>query len=131
VTLSDEVKGMLAKGRRYIESAEVLRIQQDYDSAISRLYYAMFYGAEALLLARGHAFSSHRAVVSAFSKLFVKPGLLSKELHQWLREAFDKRQISDYEFMTGMSDADVMEMKPKAEQFLKKAEEFLRNEGII
>jgi uncharacterized protein (UPF0332 family) len=50
---------MLEKARRYVKSAEVLRREDDYDSAVSRLYYAMFYCAEALLLARGQSFSSH------------------------------------------------------------------------
>jgi len=131
VTLSEEIKGMLSKAHRYLKSAEVLRVQQDFDSAISRLYYAMFYGAEVLLLARGQTFSSHRAVVSAFAQQFVKPGLLSKEMHQWLREAFEKRQISDYEFMTGMGDGEVLDMKGKAEKFLLSIEEFLRQEGLI
>ena len=131
MTLSEEIKGMLSKARRYLESAEVLRVQQDFDSAISRLYYAMFYGAEVLLLARGQTFSSHRAVVSAFAQQFVKPAILSKEMHQWLREAFEKRQISDYEFVTGMGDADVLDMQGKAEQFLMRTEKFLRDEGVI
>jgi uncharacterized protein (UPF0332 family) len=91
VTLAQEIQGMLAKARRYLASAEVLRLMQDYDSAISRLYYAMFYGAEALLLARGQAFSSHRAVIAGFAKEFIKTGLLPKDLHRWLREGFDKR----------------------------------------
>jgi uncharacterized protein (UPF0332 family) len=50
MTLSDELKGMLEKARRYVNSAEILRREKDRDSAISRLYYAMFYCAEALLL---------------------------------------------------------------------------------
>lgn len=83
MTLSDELKAMVQKARRYVDSAETLRLQRDYDSAISRLYYAMFYCAEALLLARGHTFSSHRAVISAFAQYFVKPNHLPKKLHQW------------------------------------------------
>ncbi len=131
MTLAEEILGMLAKARRYLHSAEVLRQQQDFDSAVSRLYYAMFYAAEALLLTRGQTFSSHRAVVSAFAQHFVKSGLLSKELHQWLREAFEKRQISDYEFLNGMGEADVLDLQVKAERFLGQTEIFLKDNDVI
>jgi uncharacterized protein (UPF0332 family) len=68
MTLQDELRVMLEKARRYIKSAGVLQLEGDHDSAVSRLYYAMFYCAEALLLAKGHSFSSHRAVISAFAQ---------------------------------------------------------------
>lgn len=38
MTLRDELGAMLDKARRYLRSAEVLRLEADYDSAISRLY---------------------------------------------------------------------------------------------
>jgi uncharacterized protein (UPF0332 family) len=91
VTLSEEVSGMLAKSRRYLSSAELLRTHGDFDSAVSRLYYAMFYGAEALLLMKGKTFTSHRAVVAAFGEQFIKSGILPKEMHQWLHRAFEKK----------------------------------------
>ncbi|MBI4641719.1 MAG: HEPN domain-containing protein [Candidatus Tectomicrobia bacterium] len=120
---------MIEKARQYIEPAEALQLRKDYDSAMSRLYYAMFYCAEALLLMQGYSFSSHRAVSSAFAQYFVKPGLLPREFHQWFRAAFAKRQISDYEFVGTVDEEDVVDMKMKAEQFLSKTEEFLRSEG--
>ena len=49
MSLEDELQAMLRKARRYVDSAEALATRQDYDSAVSRLYYAMFYCAEALL----------------------------------------------------------------------------------
>ncbi len=52
MTISDEIKPMLVKSRRFLQSAEVLCVQQDYESAVSRIYYAMLYCAEALLLQR-------------------------------------------------------------------------------
>ena len=131
MTLQDELQMMLEKTRRYIKSAAVLQLEEDYDSAISRLYYAMFYCAEALLLAKGHSFSSHRAVISAFAQHYVKSGTLPQELHQWLRTAFAKRQISDYEFITALDASDVMSLKTQSEQFLAQTEAFLQREGHL
>ena len=57
---------LLEKAERFIRSARILAADGDFDSAASRLYYAMFYMAEALLETRGLSFSSHKAVISAF-----------------------------------------------------------------
>jgi uncharacterized protein (UPF0332 family) len=126
VTLAEEIKGMLAKARRYLASADLLYQAGDFDSAVSRLYYAMFYSAEALLLTQGKTFSSHRAVIAAFGENFIKSGLLPKEMHHWLHRAFEKRQISDYEFMTTFSKTEVAELQGKADQFIGRIEEFVK-----
>ncbi len=125
MTLAEEIKGMLAKARRYLASAKLLSQAGDFDSAVSRLYYAMFYGAEALLLTQGETFSSHRAAIAAFGEHFIKSGLLPKEMHRWLHRAFEKRQISDYEFMTGFSGTEVVDLQKQAEQFIKIIDDFL------
>lgn len=131
MTLSEELTTMLEKARRYLESAEILRREGDFDSAISRLYYGMFYCAEAMLLAEGHSFSSHRAVISAFAQRFVKPNVLPRELHQWLREGFEKRQISEYEFLALAGSDEVIDLKTKAEKFVVMTEEFLKGSGHL
>jgi uncharacterized protein (UPF0332 family) len=48
----------------------------DLDSAISHLYYAMFYMAETLLDAKGLSFTRRRGVISAFGQQFAKTGEL-------------------------------------------------------
>lgn len=73
---------MFEKARRYLDSAELLRADGDYDSAVSRLYYAMFYCAEALLWEQELTFSKHRAVISAFGRHYAKTGLLPPQLHE-------------------------------------------------
>lgn len=128
---AEELRAMLAKARRYLKSAETLRQQHDYDSAISRLYYAMFYAAEALLFSVGLTFSSHRGVISAFAQQFVKTKKLPPETNQWLREGFDKRQVSDYEFLSIATDAQVIDLQSKAERFLQYVEEMLRQSGYV
>lgn len=131
MTLRQELEAMLEKARRYVESAEALRQRGDFDSAVSRLYYAMFYSAEAMLRAHGHSFSSHRAVISAFAQQFVKPGLLSKDYHRWLQTGFQKRQVSDCEFLAVVDEQEVLEMTAHARQFLSTAEEFLKTERFL
>ncbi len=131
MTLADELRAMVAKARRYMDTAELARQHGDYDTAVSRLYYAMFYCAEAVLLARGRTFSSHRAVIAAFGREFAKTGRLPKELHRWLQEAFEKRGIGDYEFETGITEATARDLQAKAQEFVEAVEAYLQHEHLL
>ncbi len=91
-----ESESLLEKAERFIQSAKLLEADGDFDSAASRLYYAMFYIAEALLQARGFSYSSHRAVISAYGQYFAKTNELDPIFHQALLTAFNQRQLGDY-----------------------------------
>ena len=53
-------------------------------------------------------------------------GMLAKARRRWLHRAFEKRQISDYEVMSGISETDVMDLQEKAEKFIKLTKAFLQ-----
>ncbi|MFQ5848755.1 MAG: HEPN domain-containing protein, partial [Candidatus Methylomirabilales bacterium] len=72
--MTRDVEKLMEKGRRSFAAAEQLFKSGDYDFSASRAYYAMFYLAEAGLLAKGLAFSKHSRVISAFSEHLVKAG---------------------------------------------------------
>ena len=92
-----EIQALLVKAKRSICASENLMENGDYDFSISRTYYSMFYCAEALLLTKDMKFSKHSAVISYFGREFVKSGLLSRELYDYLLKGFRERQIGDYE----------------------------------
>ena len=94
----NEIKQLIARARRYTKSAQLLIEDEDYESAVSRMYYAMFYCVEALLLTKKLSFSSHKAVIAAFGQHFVKTGLFPKAMSKTLTKAFEMRQFSDYEY---------------------------------
>ena len=98
---------LLTKAERFIHSAILLADDGDYNSAASRLYYAMFFVAEALLAARGYTFSSHRAVISAFGQYFVKTNELDPGFHKALTVAFNQRQLGDYAIESGLGKEEI------------------------
>ena len=55
-----ERQGLIRKAEKFLGSAQILMESGDLDSAVSRIYYAAFYVAEALLDALGLSFSSHK-----------------------------------------------------------------------
>jgi len=71
---SEDVGQLLPKADESLSGARVLLDKGFRDFSASRSYYAMFYAAEAALLAHGLTFSSHKAVIAAFGKEFVKSG---------------------------------------------------------
>jgi uncharacterized protein (UPF0332 family) len=81
-----EIEGLLVKARRSIKAAERLLHAGDYDFAISRAYYGMFYVAQAMLLTRDLRRSKHSGVIAAFQEHFVKPGEVPDHFFHLLRD---------------------------------------------
>ncbi len=113
-----ETTALIQKAQRYLKSAQLLLEDKDYESSVSRTYYAMFYAAQAVLLTKNLSFSSHKGVISAFGEHFVKTGTFPKEMGRELNRAFEKRQIGDYEYTFVVSNED-------AEQILQSGKEFV------
>lgn len=117
---------LLIKAERFIRSARVLADDGDFDSAASRLYYAMFFIAEALLAARGASFSSHSAVISAFGQQFAKTKEIDPRFHRALLTGFSQRQLGDYAASSGLSDVDIESLVGEAVSFLTAARSWLQ-----
>ncbi len=113
-----ETEALLHRAKRYLKSAHILLKEGDYESTVSRTYYAMFYSTQAALLTKQLSFSSHKGVISAFGEHFVKPGIFPKEMGRELNRAFEKRQIGDYEYTFVI-------LKPEAGELLERGEEFV------
>lgn len=88
----------------------------------------MFYSAEAVLLSKNLRFSKHQAVIAAFGKHFAKPGILDKNLHRYLLDAFEERMESDYGPLGTIEQDMVDERLLQAEKFLREVELFLKGE---
>jgi uncharacterized protein (UPF0332 family) len=93
--MSDLIERALASAR----SARMLLDAGDYNSAISRAYYAMFDLARAELF-RIHPTlleaKTHVAIIRRFSKHFVEQRGRPRELGRALRRVFDARQDTEY-----------------------------------
>jgi len=120
-----EIDALTAKAQRYLRSARLLLEDGDYESSVSRSYYAMFHCAQAVLLTRELTFSSHKGVISAFGEHFVKTGAFPKELGRELNRAFGKRQLGDYEAMPVISNEDADEVLAHATAFCLAIEQWL------
>lgn len=115
--MNEEIAGLQQKALRSLESAKRIFNDGDFDFAVARAYYAMFYIAEAALLSRGKTFSKHAAIISAFYHEFVATEILPQKLHTDFHHAFENRNIGDYSWMDTFSKVDAKKLLNIAADF--------------
>lgn len=101
-TLSPEDRIALVKYR--MERADAAMQEAEYSAqggwynlAVSRLYYACYYAAVAVLISKSVETQSHSGVRAMMALHLVKEGLLAKEHLTTFTALFHSRQSSDYD----------------------------------
>ncbi|HHU95999.1 MAG: HEPN domain-containing protein [Bacteroidota bacterium] len=128
--LSDEhrialVTYRLERARKTLEEAKYMRKGDFFNAAVNRLYYACYYAATALLLARNIEANTHSGVKTMLSFHFVRTGLLSLEDGTTFSNLFDKRRSSDYEDFTFCDATLVDYLLPRSEDFVAAIEKLI------
>ena len=126
--MKPETEKLLQKASRSIRAAERLLGEGDVDFAASRVYYALFYVAEALLNERDLQFKKHGGVHGAFAEHFIKTKQMDPKFHSWLVDAFDERIQGDYEVESEVDTKGVVTMIGQAREFLQEATRHLSNQ---
>jgi uncharacterized protein (UPF0332 family) len=121
-----EIESLVARSRKYLRSADILIKEGDYESSVSRTYYAMFYSIEALLLTKDISPSSHKGIISLFGEHFIKSGALPKEMSKELNRTFEKRQLSDYESDMVLSETEAVEILNGGQRFVERCISYLK-----
>lgn len=119
--MSDEARKLLDKAARALLAAETLRSAGNSEFAAGRAYYAMFYTASAVLVAKGLRFRKHAGVHASFGEHFARTGVLDPKFHRWLLDAFDKRLLDDYGIDAVVTAADVDAMLSQARELVAAA----------
>lgn len=123
--MKPEVRALLDKAAENLAAARLLLHNGYVEIAASRVYYAMFYVAEGLLLARELVFSSHSAVVAAYGREFAKTQALDPRFHRHLIDAEDLRHSGDYGDGPLVTREQAAQALQWAEDFIAAAESFL------
>jgi uncharacterized protein (UPF0332 family) len=124
--MTEEVKKLLEKAEHALEVAEEL-LKSGYPSdSASKIYYSMFYAAQALLKSEGIDVTKHSAVESAFGYYFAKPGRIDPKYHRMLIDARKVREMADYDIQEEIV-APVASLKiEEGKAFLAAIKEFLK-----
>jgi len=85
----EKAKNTLSDAQKYINDATL-------ESTVNRIYYAMLYAVNALLITKGLSSSKHSGVRALFNKEIVNKGLIEKQWGEFYSDMFDRRQKGDY-----------------------------------
>lgn len=119
------VNELTEKAKRFLRTAKTAFELGDFDSCVSRCYYAMFFVAEAALLTKGLSASSHKGVLSMFSQYFVRTGVFPREMGRLLNDAYDKRIVGDYGIGVLFETEEVEQLLTDACAFVQTVSEYL------
>ncbi len=128
--MKDYASKLLNKALDAIEGAEGLLNMDKAEIAVGRVYYSMFYVAEALLYNEFDLkLNQHGQVIAAYGKHFAKTKQLDPKFHRWLRDGFETRITGDYGVDTGIEEEVAVNMINQAREFLEAARKYLEKQG--
>ena len=117
--MDDQTRQLLDKSQQYLRSAAVLLEIGDYDSSVSRAYFAMFYAAQAALLMTDASVRSRRSVRSAFVERFVDGrGRFPRRAAEVLHHGYELQEAADYAQRSAVSEDDAEGLLGEAEAFI-------------
>lgn len=106
------IRYRIESARKTFEAARILADNRFWNSAVNRLYYALFYSVNALLYLSDISVKKHSTVKSQFTLHFVKTGKFDKKYGQLLSELFDWRQKGDYDNIFDYDQESVLPLFP-------------------
>ncbi len=116
----ERIDPLLKKAQKYLQSAAVLLELEDYDSCVSRAYFAMFYTAQAMLLSEGYSLPGNQGIRSTFSEVFVQSGRLPRRAETAFNHAAELQELGDYA-------QNFVIPREEAEKALQEAEAFVQS----
>jgi uncharacterized protein (UPF0332 family) len=120
------VEVSLKRADEALRGARILLKEHEHYGSVSRAYYCVFHAAEAMLYSKGIRTKTHGGLRLLFGEHIIKPGIMGKEFADILRDAFNARQLCDYEVYAEISPEEVTGLISKAEHFLNNARELLK-----
>lgn len=96
-----------------------------WNLASNRLYYALFYICEALLLKNHISASTHTGVNRMMGLHFVKTEKLDNDDARLLGEVFRMRQTGDYDDLYDWTEDQILPLIPKVKNLVNKIENLI------
>lgn len=119
----------LEGARQALASARYNLDGEFYGVAVNRAYYAFFYASTALLLTLDIVRARHSGVLGAFREYFVKSEAFPIEDSHAYGEAFELRNVTDYEMLGQADAAQAHEVVEHAARFIEHCEAYLTEKG--
>ncbi len=114
MSLSDEERRIivqleLEKAYRTYDAAQLMIVNEHWESAANRLYYALFHAVTALLIHDGHKVTSHKGSHALFGLHYIKTGKLPRLYSSIYQKLEAIRDEGDYNWAYSVSSDDILE----------------------
>lgn len=121
---------ILLKAEDCLDSSRASFEDKFFEAAVNRAYYAMFHSVQALLFVLESSTKTHNGAHNKFRELFIKTGILDKELSTSLQRSFEKRQFSDYDYDEVLEE-DAQESIQDAINFVNATNQYLKENNFL
>ena len=119
----DLIQYRLEKARTTLKEAKSLADSGFWNGVANRLYYSCFYAVIALLAKHEISSTTHNGVRTEFFRVFIKTGILDKDLSILYSNLMGKRQESDYGDFQNFSEGEISPLIRETEFFITKITE--------
>jgi len=126
----DLVNYRLQRSRETSKEAENSCSHDELHLAENRIYYAIFYMAQALSVIHGFSTSKHSALKGWFNKEFVSKGVIEAKYSKIYNEAFEKRMEGDYDDFIVFEKEEVKEDITAMKEFLAVIGDFIQKQML-
>ncbi len=109
-------------------AAQALYEKGFYADAISRIYYAMYHAARAVLFIKHVDPIKHSGVVKMFGLHYVKSGIVERTYSKSLAYIKELRENADYEANKEFDKAECLDALKQGKKFIKITEEIIKKE---
>jgi len=117
---SEYIAYRISKAEETLLAAKELAYKNYWNSCVNRLYYALFYAVNALLINDGVIAKSHTGVKTQFFQLYIKTGKINIKFGQLYSDLIDWRQKGDYNDFFDLSQEEVLPLLEPVEIFIQK-----------
>lgn len=119
----------IERARESLEDAEFLILEERWNAAANRMYYACFYVVSAYMAFKGLTAATHSGLKSAFNQELIKPGRIDRSDGILFNRLFAIRQQADYEDFADIQPDEIKPLLPKIHGLIRDIEELIHEGG--
>ena len=120
------------KAEESLEGAQKLLSEGLYDFSTSRAFFAIFYAVESALKTRNLGYKSQTDVIKIFEDNFVKSGIFSGDLQEYLIYAFAlRKKLKEFGKPGAISNEKAGELISMAREVIDTVGDYLKKEGYM
>ena len=118
------------KAHKFLEQAKNMFVQEQWDLASNRYYYACFHAITALFIKDGLSSHSHKGLITLFGLHYVCTGKVDSYYGSFLSRMEQLRMKGDYNCLFQVTQEEIEQMQQPATQLVSLIDELLKETEV-